>query len=76
MAKQMSVFRAALKQWDRDNPAYLPDSVVRNARRAAFACMWMIENVTEDTPDRTDIFFAVREIYRKSSADVPTTLPR
>lgn len=39
----------------------------RLARRAAFAAFWFIENVTEDDPARTDLFFKVREIMRDAN---------
>lgn len=33
-------------------------------------CASFIENVSEDTPDRTDRFFACREIWRAALAKV------
>lgn len=69
--EQMSAFKAALCFWDADNPASLEWADTRNARRAAFALMWFVENVPDDAPDRDDIFFEVRSIYRACSAGTP-----
>lgn len=64
-------FNAALRHWDQGNPATLEWAGARTTRRTAFALMWFIENVTDDAPGRTDVFFRVREMYRQSGAGTP-----
>lgn len=68
MTKLEKQFRAAMRQWDNDNPPAMEWTGQRNARRAAFAAFWFIENAADDDNGRTDVFFMVREIYRQSSA--------
>lgn len=36
----------------------------RKTHRALTALWWFTENVNDDTPDRSDVFFFVREIVR------------
>lgn len=58
----LPTFEAAMRLYD---DTYSDrDPQLHAARRAGFATMWFIENVGEDTPDRTDVFFAVRSIAR------------
>ena len=60
----MRAFRDAVKQWDAENPAWKIWASERNARRALFAAMWFIENVPDDHPRRSDLFFKIREMAR------------
>ncbi len=56
-------FRAALRDHDFDNRFNtIPEW--KAASRAAFAAWWFIENVTNDDPARTDLFFEIRGIAR------------
>ena len=61
-------FRASLRMWEEDEPR--PEGeLARDAwetRKALYAAWWFIENVGEDDPARTDIFFEVREIAREA----------
>jgi len=36
-------------------------------RKAMLAAWWFIENVNQDEPARTELFFKVRELVRKGS---------
>lgn len=61
----MPTYEAALKAWAQENrePVISPGAILLwRARRAVYAALWFVENVGEDTPDRQDIFFKVREI--------------
>jgi hypothetical protein len=63
-------FRAALKAWD---ASYSVPTFARNwgafrTERALYAAWWFIENASDDAPDRTDVFFKLREIVRAAQA--------
>jgi hypothetical protein len=68
MGTTMDDFLAALTFWDQRHPiaARFPNKYDK-AYRALFATQWFIENVTDDNPDRNDIFFRVRELVREAS---------
>lgn len=61
----MPTYEAALKAWAQENrePVTSPGAIrLWQARRAAYAAIWFVENVSQDAPDRQDVFFEVREI--------------
>lgn len=64
-APQLPVFQAALALYDDTYADRDPD--LHAARRAAYAAWWFIENINDDVPDRTDIFFEVRTIVRAAN---------
>lgn len=63
-------FQLALEIWGEENREPLCSTGARRlwqARRAAYAAIWFVENVSQDAPDRQDVFFKVREIARMGS---------
>lgn len=68
--KTHQLFRAIVRQDDIDNGCQhwknYEDAMyaARDARHALRAAFWYIENVGEDDPARTDIFFELRELMR------------
>ena len=62
--KTLTDFRAALTTWGEENPPAKRGALPKEwlTRRALFAAWWFIENVTEDDPSRSDIFFVVRDL--------------
>lgn len=64
-------FAAAMRYFDETNPSPGPKYArkLHATRRALFAAMWLIENVTDDDAGRTEIFFVVRGLARDAAAD-------
>jgi hypothetical protein len=58
-------FVATARQDADDRRAMIAPQASHVAMRCAW---WFIENVTEDDPERTDIFFQLREIVRSGQA--------
>lgn len=61
---QLPVFKEVLALWE-CTYSDAPECDAKKTRRALAMAWWFIENVTEDTPDRTDIFFELRPLIRQ-----------
>ena len=63
-----TAFYSALKEWDEKHARRKFQLFDRRAdlRKAVFAAWWFIENVSEDSPDRNDLFLKVRRLARKA----------
>ncbi|MEW6438479.1 MAG: hypothetical protein AB1508_15070 [Pseudomonadota bacterium] len=63
-----TAFYSALKDWDEKNARRKFQLFNRRGdlHKAVFAAWWFIENVSESSPDRADLFLKVRHLVRKA----------
>ncbi len=63
MTESLPTFKTALRHFTNTHDVHAPDF---EAQYALFAAWWFIENISQDAPDRTEVFFLLRNIVRST----------